>query len=116
MISIIKRTLIESTYYPTNRYTIQKISKADIILRKSQIITKGYKEHEPKNSNFSVRLIKPITYRVLHLIIHSNYYMLLSLGIYKDSDLKKLFNLNQYTNLENYLRKHLENDYSTMAQ
>ena len=81
---------------------------------KSQNLIKGYLQHEPKNTDYSVRSIKSITYRLLHLIIHSNFYMLNSLAIYDDSNLKTLLNLEQAINVKNYLRKHIEKDYEAI--
>ena len=75
---------------------------------------RGYTQREDdKDPSSTVRTIKPITYRLLDLFLHSNLYMILNLNIYNERELKLLLNLN-ILNLNDYLKKRIENDYEVI--
>ena len=65
--------------------------------------------------HFSVRSIKPFTYRLLHIILHSNFYVLLSINFYSSNDIKNILNLEEGTNVANYLKTHIEKDYNALG-
>ena len=79
---------------------------------------KGYLYHEPNENeiNFTVRYIRPVTYRLLHLFIHANFYMLYSLKIFEDYDLRNILNLKPEIKIDIYLRKHIESDYNVIRE
>ena len=73
------------------------------------IAPKGYLKHLPDelNKNHTVRMIKPVTFRVLHFILHSTLYMMLVMDIYKENQIKKLLGLEndkEFQDAEKYLR------------
>jgi hypothetical protein len=76
----------------------------------------GYLRHEPKSDDYTVRSLKPVTYRILHLLLHSNLYMLVSLNIYKDLDFKIMLGLETNLNLLEYLKNHIETDFNIIGK
>jgi hypothetical protein len=83
---------------------------------------KGYKPHEPKDQtiNYTVRSIKSVSYRVMHLIIHSAIYMVKALGIKSENDLILLLN-NQENNfkiesIEKYTMDHIVKDIEVISE
>ena len=79
----------------------------------------GYLRHEPKNDDYTVRSLKPVTYRILHLLLHTNLYMLLSLNIYSEVELTTMLGIeqnfdlliNMICNPRNLRKGHLESKY-----
>ena len=79
----------------------------------------GYLRHEPKNDDYTVRSLKPVTYRILHLFLHSNLYMLFSLNIYSEVELTSMLGIeqnfdlliNMICNPRNLRKGHLESKY-----
>ena len=77
---------------------------------------RGYTKREDDiDPSSTVRTLKPITYRILDLFLHSNLYMLLNLTIYNERELKLLLNLNML-NWNDYLKKRIENDYEVIKK
>ena len=66
--------------------------------------------------NYTVRTIKPFTYRILSLILHSLLYFVLAIGGVSDEALCKLMNLEPNTNCEELLRYCIESHWRLLAQ
>lgn len=74
-----------------------------------QLAPKGYQKHSISDlkKNHTVRSIKPVTFRVLHFILHSTLYMLRAMEIYKKNEIINLIsfeNDDQFEDIDDYLR------------
>ena len=93
-----------------NDYIKQRLSE----LQKQA--SNGYLKHELKDDAYTVRSLKPVTYRILHLLLHANLYMLVSLNIYKEVEFKNMLGLEQNSNLLEYLKMHVEKDFDVLSK
>ena len=66
--------------------------------------------------NYSVRSLKPLTYRILSLILHSLLYFMLAIGAISEEDLRKVLNVEPNTNCERLLRGCIESHWRLIAQ
>ena len=84
----------------------------------SETAPKGFRiKNAVNNQNgFTVRSLKPITYRILHFILHSNLYMLASLDICDKYVIKSLMHLKEKFSLMSYLKSNLEEDFKVIAE
>ena len=74
-----------------------------------QLAPKGYMKHSLDNlrKDHTVRSIKPVTFRVLHFIVHSTLYMMRVMEIYSKSEIIKLIGLendDEFQDIDHYLR------------
>jgi hypothetical protein len=83
---------------------------------------KGYKPHDPKvqTINYTVRSIKSVSYRIMHLIVHSVIYMMKALEIKTENELLLLLN-NQESNfkienIEQYTMDHIVKDIEIISE
>jgi len=104
----------------------QKIPDATNFIRKRldellKLAPKGYlaQDYKDQPENYSLRSMKPITYRLLHLIIHSTLHMINTLGLYPNNELIEfLTDQNaeyQINNIDDYLQSHIKKDYELIG-